>query len=281
MRKDIEFHCGEKYNFPNPNNLVRAFLYTDYSIQPHSHDFYEINIIMNGSGIHRIENSHIKARKGDVYVIPPKALHSYYDTHNLDVYHIIIHKDFIWKNMQEAEKVRGFLHLTEIEPFVRGRFSEKSFLHLDEMDFMALRRELDFIEEKGIYDKEELVALKNHTVWKIIYWFSHLMSLRLDKNSFAVNRYEQAILDTLEYIHNNLQEKITVELLCKRVYLSRSTFLRNFQAICQCTPMQYLAKYRCQKALDMLNNSPYSKTQIAHSCGFYDLSHMEKTIKKQ
>ncbi len=146
---------------------------------------------------------------------------------------------------------------------------------------MALRRELDFIEEKGMYDKEELIALKNHTVWKIIYWFSHLMSTKLSESTLDINRYARAIPDTLEYIHNNSHEKITVDFLCKRAYLSRSAFLRNFQTICQCTPMQYLAKYRCQKALDMIKNSECSKTQIAHSCGFYDLSHMEKMLKKQ
>lgn len=281
MRQDIEFHCGEEYNFPNPKNRVRAFLYRDYSIQPHSHDFYEINIVMGGSGTHRIEYSYINVRRGDVYVIPPNALHAYLNTKNLDVYHIIIHRSFIRENISEAEKIPGFLHLTEIEPFVRGKVMENSYLHLNPSDFVTLRNELDFIEENGEYDAQELIPMKEHTVWKLIYWFSHLMHRKMSENSEVSYRYEQAIIDTLEYIHNNFGDKITVDILCSRVYMSRSTFLRCFYRICGCTPMKYLTECRCRRALDMISTSDLSKTDIAQRCGFYDLSHMERILKKE
>lgn len=280
MRSDIKFHCGEEYNFKDKINKVRAFLYKDYSIEEHSHDFYEVNIIFDGSGIHRIENSYIAVKPGDVFVIPPMALHAYYDTTRLDVYHILIRKEFIAQNATEANAVPGFVHLLEIEPFLRGVHSEKEYLNLSASELIALKSELAFIEENGIYDRGEIIAMKNHAMWKILYWFSDLMYRKMSNPERGDNKYKQAIIDTLEYMHRNPGEKITVESLCSRVYLSRSTFLRSFFEVCQCTPMKYLARYRCQRALSLMETEELSKTEIAHRCGFYDLSHMERMLRK-
>ena len=46
------------------------------------------------------------------------------------------------------------------------------------------------------------------------------------------------------------------------------------------SPIEYLNQYRCKKAAEQLIVSRYTKTEIAHSCGFYDLSHMERMLKK-
>ena len=94
-----------------------------------------------------------------------------------------------------------------------------------------------------------------------------------------MTKNKQQILDALEYIHQHFSEKITIDSLAKKAYLSRSTFIRSFQAFCSCSPIEYLLNYRTQKALDLLGNSTMSKTEIAHFCGFYDLSHMERSIK--
>lgn len=62
--------------------------------------------------------------------------------------------------------------------------------------------------------------------------------------------------------------------------MSRSTFLRSFKELCNISPTEYLNNYRCEKAAEMLATHKYSKTAVAHSNGFYDLSHMERMLKK-
>ena len=277
---DIKFHADAKNNFLSGNMLVRAFTYTNYSIAPHNHDFYEMNIILKGNGIHQIENARFNIEAGDVFVIPPMTIHAYYDTENLDVYHILIHKDFINANSEESANVQGYLQFMEIEPFLRSNFSDAMFLHLSQNKLTELKNELKFIDDNGSFEGQEFVPLKNHTMWKIIYWLSFLLFKQMNSNkNKSSNKYEPAILRTLEYIHQNYGERITVKLLAEKAFLSRSTFLRSFYAICNCTPSQYLNEYRRKKAMEMMENTDLSKTVIAHSCGFYDLSHMERSFK--
>ena len=102
---DIKFHSNSERNFKN-NQQFRAFLYSDYSIEAHNHDFYEINIILHGNGTHQIENSCFRVETGDVFMIPPMTVHSYYDTEDLDVYHILLHKDFIINNQKTTAELR-------------------------------------------------------------------------------------------------------------------------------------------------------------------------------
>ena len=94
------------------------------------------------------------------------------------------------------------------------------------------------------------------------------------------NKYDIEIIKVLEYIHKNYDSKLTIDLLCKKSFLSRSTFIRSFCAVCGCTPIEYVNRYRCKKAAEMMEDTRFSKTEIAHRCGFYDLSHMERTLKQ-
>lgn len=276
---DIKFHCDEEGIF-RKGYSVRAFTYTDYCIEMHNHDFYELNIVMAGVGTHHIENSRFHVQCGDVFVIPPMVAHAYENTENLEVYHILLKKSFFVQNQEETKKVKGFLQFTEIEPFLRENTACSWFLHISQAQMLQVKNEFQYIDDNSDFSWEECAFLKYHSVWKLLYWFSNL----LYRQNALINRlptstYELHIINALEYIHNYYSEKVTIDILCKEVFLSRSTFLRNFKAVCGMAPIEYLNNYRCKKALEQLKYARYSKTEIAHACGFYDLSHMERMLK--
>jgi len=208
---DIEFHCDEKGNFQK-GFPVRAFSYKDYSIERHNHDFYEVNIVMSGVGTHCIENSEFRVKSGDVFVIPPMVVHAYTDVDKLEVYHILLKKSFIDENRTEAEKIKGFLQLIEIEPFLRSNFLNAFFLHLSQLQLVQLKNELAFIDDNSAFSWEECSLMKYHTTWKIIYWFAILLNRQFDSNHCPIkHKYEIPIIAVLEYIHTNYGEKITIE----------------------------------------------------------------------
>jgi len=265
----------------NQAKPVRAFLYTDYSIEPHTHDFYEMNIVLGGKGTHLIENASINVKAGDVFVIPPMTVHAYCDTDKLDVYHVLLLDEFVLENRFEAAGFPGYLQLVEIEPFLRRHSFKDMFLHLSGSQLLQLKMDLSIIEDKGGFDKIETAPLIRHTALKILY----LLSAWLYKQTHGTNKSDAekndiAIVRALEYIHRNFTEKITIDDLCKITFMSRSTFLRSFNSICGCTPSKYLNDYRCERAVSLLQSEQFSKTGVAHLCGFCDLSHMERALKR-
>ena len=265
---NMKFHCDENLEFRCQSDLVHGYVYKDYQFEAHYHDFYELNIVMRGKGTHQIENSCLQVKAGDVFMIPPMVVHAYYDTESLDVHHVLFHRTFILNNQREAVGKPGYLQFVEIEPFLRSHLSKASFLHLSQKQLQQLAFDLEFLERDGPFDRDA-------------YWLSFLLSDQIHSdNKKNVNPYEYAIIHALEFIHLNFSKKITIETLLQEVFLSRSTFLRNFYSICGCTPIQYLNHYRCKRAQEMLESTAFSKTAIAQECGFFDLSHMERMMKK-
>lgn len=275
---DISFRCHEQDNFKRKTQSVRAFSYKEYSIDPHVHDFYEMNIVIHGTGIHTVGDSSLSVRRGDVFVIPPSTVHSYSNTGHLEVYHLLLRADFVRHEL--SFDVPGMIQLFEIEPFLRRNCSEAMFLRLTPPELSLVERELVFVEDGSEFDNPSFELIGLHTVAKLVYYLSYLLSKRIgEREEVPEAKYRPQILDTLEYISRHFNEKLTVNSLAERVYLSRSTFLRNFEAVCGCTPGKYIMDYRVRAAIELMRDKDMSKTEIAHFCGFFDLSHMERSTR--
>ena len=267
--------------FKRPNQSVTTFADIPHSVKFHKHDFYEMIVVTNGSGTHQIETQSFQVRRGDVFVIPPMIGHAYEGGETLEIQNIMIKTDFIKNHETESKYVPGYIQLMEVEPFLRQNSKYPMFLHLSSTQLTEIQHDIKYFERDSQFDREDFSALHNHTALRLIYLLSLMLHNQINSTKEDSSaKYKAQILDTLEYMHLNFSQKITVEELANRIFLSRSTFLRNFQAVCGCTPIQYLNTYRVNKATEMLTFSEKSKTEIAHSCGFYDLSHMERSINK-
>ncbi len=279
MKNFIKFHCDINTAFSSAEQKIRTFMYYGYEIESHTHDFYEINIVMGGSGNHIIGNNSIEVKKGDVFAIPPKIIHSYRDCEGLNVYHLIFRPEFI-DGLLKNEKTEGLQMFLEIEPLLRQGISNNLFLSLSSKELMAIKNDLDAISEEKEGDYPTGDYFKNHTAQKLIHWFAWLMVKQGNKKDSPVDAdTELAITKIINYIYEEYSHKITIDTLCRISNMSRATLFRSFKAYCGCSPMQFIQSYRKKQALNFMAEQKNSKTFIAQECGFYDLSHMERYIK--
>lgn len=72
----------------------------------------------------------------------------------------------------------------------------------------------------------------------------------------------------LELIHHNPEHPWTVASLAREVAMSRSRFADRFSELLGMGPMAYLADWRLQKALSLLDDSRCSVQQVAHRTGY-------------
>lgn len=72
----------------------------------------------------------------------------------------------------------------------------------------------------------------------------------------------------LQMIHEKPAEGWTVESLAGAVGMSRSRFAERFRSLVGLGPMAYLADWRLQKALALLDRSHFSVQQVAHAAGY-------------
>ena len=83
------------------------------------------------------------------------------------------------------------------------------------------------------------------------------------------NLSEETIVDIiLEHIHTNYANEISLDSLCKLVYVNRTSLTRIFRARTRRSPIDYLLHYRLNMACKLLANSKLSVGKIAEATGF-------------
>ena len=116
-----------------PHELVRAYYHDENcgTTPLHTHNFYELNVIISGHGKHFVNNSSFQVANGDVFIMPPSVNHGYsFNSPTYSIFHLLFHKQFFKKYEKHLTKLTGYQILFNIEPLIRTQ--EKSinnFLH--------------------------------------------------------------------------------------------------------------------------------------------------------
>jgi AraC-like DNA-binding protein len=85
----------------------------------------------------------------------------------------------------------------------------------------------------------------------------------------------------LAVIRNNPGKNLRVQHLAAQMGVSRSQLTRLFQKEFQCGVKEYIQRANIARATSLLRRSAMTIKSIAISCGFNDLSHFNKTIRRE
>ena len=84
----------------------------------------------------------------------------------------------------------------------------------------------------------------------------------------------------LQYIHDHLTERIPVDTLSKKAYLSRNIFFRWFKEQFGITPLEYITRERIRLARHLLAHEKNTVSQVSLQCGFGDVNYFVRAFKK-
>jgi AraC-like DNA-binding protein len=84
----------------------------------------------------------------------------------------------------------------------------------------------------------------------------------------------------IAFIESNVAEKLSAEDLANQAGLSESHLNRVFRAQTGYAPMEYLRRYRVQRAKDLLANVDLAVKEIARQAGFDDAYHFSKVFRQ-
>ena len=104
-------------------------------------------------------------------------------------------------------------------------------------------------------------------------------SIEKEENKEKKMDFER-LKNTILYIQNNYMEKLTVDELAEKSYMSVYYFCRFFKKVTGMTPFDYLNNYRVQMAAKFLKETQNSITVIGYDVGFNDSSYFSKIFQK-
>lgn len=266
------------------NELVQAYYHNEtYMFTPiHTHDFHELNIVISGNGKHFMHESTYYISCGDIFIMPPGINHGYeFDSAQYSIFHLLLHDNFFKKYKDYLETLKGYEILFNIDPTIRKKnLNINSFLHIDIKENYNLIRifdELASLENIHLSNTEfEKECLTLYTIAKIC-------EILENENSGYnnENRYLYDLLKSVEYIHMQYDNHIELKDLYEVSCMSRSSYLRYFKQVFNCTPNDYIQDYRLRQAKSMLKHTTKSLATIANDCGFCDSAHFSRLFKKK
>lgn len=137
---------------------------------------------------------------------------------------------------------------------------------IDEEKLMCTMKELheDIMKTK----EKELVIENKDSSLDVEYY----IQLAQSKNTYVVN--------AIRKIEEQFSEKISIENLADSMGISASYLSRKFKDITGHTFLDFLNKYRIQKAVTLLNTGQYKVYEISDMTGFGDYKHFCTVFKK-
>jgi len=115
---------------------------------------------------------------------------------------------------------------------------------------------------------------------KLSYLFS-IISRHLNYgNTIKSTRIRDEIYQSIKYIHNHYAEEIYVKNLAEMSHLSSDRYTTLFKTITAATPLQYILKFRLQKACDLMRQTSLNIQQISSLVGFQDQLYFSRMFKK-
>lgn len=272
------------------NDMVNVFLHENYTSNMHKHEFYEINIVANGTGTHTVDGTAYACQQGDVFVVPPFVPHQYISDGSLDVYNVMISTLWVRDYTSELDNLNGFYPLFSALPLVRSDGESTRYLRLEREDYALLDTLLD--SSVKIYQAKTFTPPFSATYRQTMYTF--LSGSALSIVAFLCSCYTKYGKDTLLgsdvnganafaksllYIYSHYNEKVSVEDLSKCAAMSYSTYNRIFKEKLGCSPLAYINRYRVAVAKRYLKKG-IPLADVASLTGFFDHSHFIKMFTK-
>lgn len=229
------------------------------NVSVHRHEFYEIELILEGSGIYNIDGIDYKLGRGSLFAMSPISFHQIKFTSNTKLINLMFTINSC--NMD-------FLpHLFVQQPHFA--------ITVPERDIDFLKNLAEEAVKKSNYNSNECTPYESAILSCYLGKVSDLLST--EKPLKEISDIQYAIL----FLQNNFTEKIFLEDAAKIANYTPNYFCSQFKKFTGVTFVQYLNDLRFSYAVKLLLNTNISVSQICSRCGFNDFSYFMKAFKRK
>ncbi len=249
----------------------------NYTEIEHSHDFWEIVIINEGTGKHWLEGQSFPVSSGDVFLIQKGQNHYFQDLQSLDLINVLYDPDRLGLPEGELRKLPGYCALFMLEPQHRKPHRFSSRLHLKRFDLAPAIQIVDKIEtactgKDAGWEICSLTALQ-----ELIIYLSKRYVLSDTPDAASLLRVADVIgLLEKEYMNQRCLNDLTTI-----ANMSKGNLIRIFKNATNQTPIEYLIEIRIQHAMDLLRKTNLPINEIAYQVGFSDCNYFSRHFRNK
>lgn len=230
------------------------------------HDYYELYFLLSGEREFFIESKLFLLQSGSFCIVPPFSMHKTegeaYERINI----------YVSKNLLTDSENAFLQNISEQCAFV---FNRKQLQFI-----IPLLKEASEVETADASKKRNFILSFIKTV--IAYMQTQMLTPLTPTGTLNSPKHSDTlILQIVAYINKEYQQKLTLDMLAKKFYLSKNTLCKRFRDQMNCSPIQYAVYTRLNKAKMYLSSTDKNVSEIAELCGFPSANYMGIIFKKQ
>jgi AraC family L-rhamnose operon transcriptional activator RhaR len=243
----------------------------------HTHSFFEVAVVMGGTGAHHTLAGERELRVGDVMILRPGVWHGYEHCRGLDLYNCCFSTDLLDRELAWTREDPWIGHLLWTGPYFDQRRGILTS-HLDPDGFAECVRHLD-----GLHGLR-LSPVETHR-GDIVGWLSLVLSAtaravaRTEAAPAGRPRTHPAVLDAMRMMEERPAHQWTLTSLAASLHLAPGYLVRLFKSATGLPPMAYLSRQRVELAATRLLHTDQPISRIGESVGWPDQNYFARRFR--
>ncbi|MDQ0150225.1 AraC family transcriptional regulator [Eubacterium multiforme] len=221
-------------------------------------DYYLIHYIVEGEGTAIINGVKYVLKKGDGFLIPPKATNKYFPC-----------KKNPWKYKWIGFNGTECKRLLNLCGFSKDNYS---FRYTKDN---CINNYFD-----NIFDCSNNGDLFSSIGYLYLFLGTLIREHDNNKSDYNVSNENTYVTKALDFIHKNYTEDISISDIASEININRSHLFKLFKLNMTISPQQYLINYRLNKACNLLKENISSINEIAYLTGFNSPSYFSRIFTK-
>ena len=253
----------------------------------HRHEMIQINYVIRGRLIHRINNSQYELVKGDIFIIPPYIPHQLLNIpgQDFEIMELEAAPEFISGSnggMSDLESNSVFYDFSYIEPFLVSERNVRPRLNLSGQKQLTAEALLHEIYDEYTKKEDSYLLVIKADMLKLLVLVGRYFREDVSQQSEVMELYDHhrdAMKKAVAYIDGHFSESLSIESISRVAMLSQSYFSYLFKVITNKTFVEYLNSKRILHAMEMLKNTDELVVDVCFESGFKNVNHFNRTFK--
>lgn len=266
MAKSEKIHNYQSDQYFSDDNPVKVIFYRqgENGATYHNHDFYEIAIVLSGSGYHKTLHNKIPFSKGSIFFMDIGEPHGYQIDEEFDIINCLFHPDYLEKIGISGEAL-----------FPKAGYEAGVHLDPESEEFETIVSELKKIDEEQQSDNSFKVEVISHMFATVV------LRIQREFAKLTVNeKFSEQARIVKEYINENLSDEIKIDQIAQAASLAPSYLSRHFKEITGYNLTELINECRIQKACLLLQESGADVETLWQDIGYKSKVYFYRSFKK-
>ncbi|MDE6166934.1 MAG: AraC family transcriptional regulator [Acetatifactor sp.] len=278
MKKGYILELQENTDQIRDKMVVKPYQQPD--MEPHSHHFFELAYVLEGSAQHILNGKRESIEQGDYFIVDYGTSHGYQNSRDLTLINCLFLPEIIDDTLEGCKAFDELLQVCFIRYyrryFSRVRTPVDRVFHDDDGRVLGLLLGLQKeYEERQIGYTEifrsRLMEILILTMRRII---------DQDTKKREQTRQSDAVLWAIQFFGMHYREHGLLEKFCREHHYSSQYISRKFHQETGMTVLEYIQRIRVEKSCEQIVGSDKSIREIAASAGYENMKYFNQVFRR-